>query len=85
MPADWSSQATTAPDRGPGPVDVHLDGAGLRGDTHGEALMARDERLVIPASGTPISDDDVRALRDGEQRQVELCADLARGADRRPG
>ena len=39
--------------------------------------MARDERLVIPASGTTISDDDVRALRDGEQRQVEFCADLA--------
>jgi AbrB family looped-hinge helix DNA binding protein len=55
----------------PGEVEVEVlsDGAGLRVE-----LLAEDEvgeragRLLVPATGTPLDDEDVRALRDGDQR-----------------
>lgn len=53
----------------PGAVDVTADGAGLRIEPiAGEGLVERGDLLVIPASGTPIDDDIVRGLRDGDQR-----------------
>lgn len=54
---------------GPGAVDVVADGAGIRVEPiTGEALDQRDGRLVIPAGGAPMDDDDVRALRDADRR-----------------
>lgn len=54
----------------PGVVEVTADGAGLRVDVpvEDEGLEERDGRLIIPASGTPIDDNAVRALRDAAQR-----------------
>ena len=53
----------------PGVVEVVVDGAGLRVEPiGGESLVERGDLLVIPASGTPIDDDIVRSLRDGDQR-----------------
>lgn len=53
----------------PGVVEVVADGAGLRVEPlAGESLVERGDLLVIPASGTPIDDDTVRALRDDDQR-----------------
>ncbi|MGH3968012.1 MAG: AbrB/MazE/SpoVT family DNA-binding domain-containing protein [Mycobacterium sp.] len=52
-----------------GEVEVTADGAGLRVEPlAGESLDERDGRLVIPASGVPISDAVVRTLRDADQR-----------------
>jgi len=53
----------------PGVVEVVADGTGLRVEPiAGESLAQRGDLLVIPASGTPIDDAAVRALRDGDQR-----------------
>ncbi len=53
----------------PGVVEVVADGAALRVEPPaGESLVQRGDLLVIPASGTAIDDDGVRALRDGDQR-----------------
>jgi len=53
----------------PGVVEVVADGAGLRVEPlAGESLIERGDLLIIPASGTPIDDDVVRGLRDGDQR-----------------
>ncbi len=53
----------------PGEVDVSVDGAGLRlAPVAGEELVEQGGRLVVPASGTTLSDADVQALRDGDQR-----------------
>ena len=53
----------------PGVVEVVADGAGLRVEPIAdESLIERGGRLVIPASGAPIDDDLLRALRDGDQR-----------------
>lgn len=53
----------------PGTVEVRADGAGLRVEPLAvESLDDRAGRLVIPPSGTPIDDDMVRSLRDGDQR-----------------
>lgn len=53
----------------PGVVEVVVDGAGLRVEAiAAESLVERGALLVIPAGGTPIDDDAVRALRDGDQR-----------------
>lgn len=53
----------------PGLVEVHADGTGIRVESlAAESLDERAGRLVIPASGTAIDDDDVRSLRDGDQR-----------------
>ncbi|MBA3840848.1 MAG: AbrB/MazE/SpoVT family DNA-binding domain-containing protein [Thermoleophilaceae bacterium] len=54
---------------GPGVVEVRADGVGIRVEVPAEeTLDERDGRLVIPASGTSIDDDAVRALRDGGQK-----------------
>ena len=53
----------------PGPVEVASDGAALRVEPiAGEGLENRSGRLVIPSSGIPIGDEDVRDLRDADQR-----------------
>ena len=53
----------------PGLVEVVVDGAGLRVEAlAAESLVERGDLLVIPAAGTPIRADAVRALRDGDQR-----------------
>lgn len=54
---------------GPGPVDLTVDGAALRVEAvAGGALQSSDGRLVIPASGSALTDEAVRALRDAGQR-----------------
>jgi AbrB family looped-hinge helix DNA binding protein len=53
----------------PGEVEIHADGTGIRVEPiAAESLEQRSGVLVIPASGTPIDDDAVRALRDADQR-----------------
>jgi AbrB family looped-hinge helix DNA binding protein len=53
----------------PGEVEVTADGAALRVEPiSGESLEERDGRLVIPSSGSPLSDDVIRELRDASQR-----------------
>jgi AbrB family looped-hinge helix DNA binding protein len=53
----------------PGVVEVVADGTALRVEpVAGVGLEERSGRLVIPASGVPIHDDDVRALRDADQK-----------------
>lgn len=53
----------------PGPVEVVVEGAGLRVEAlAAESLVERGDLLVIPATGKPIGADVVRALRDGDQR-----------------
>jgi AbrB family looped-hinge helix DNA binding protein len=53
----------------PGVVEVVVDGAGLRVEAlAAESLVERGDLLVIPAAGTPIRADVVRALRDDDQR-----------------
>lgn len=52
-----------------GTVEVEADGADLRvSPIAGEALEEHDGFLVVPASGVHIGDDDVRRLRDADQR-----------------
>lgn len=54
---------------GPGVVEVVADGAGIHIEAlSGESLVERDGRLVIPASGTVVDDELVRALRDADRR-----------------
>ena len=53
----------------PGPVDIVLDGAGVRielipTDNNAE----RDGRLIIDAHAKPVTSDDIRELRLAEQR-----------------
>jgi AbrB family looped-hinge helix DNA binding protein len=53
----------------PGSVEVSTDGAALRVEPITERkLERRSGRLVIPASGMKLDDEDVRALRDADQR-----------------
>jgi AbrB family looped-hinge helix DNA binding protein len=53
----------------PGEVDVHVDGAGLRIEpVSGEPLLSRAGRVVVAAAGVRLDDDDVRALRNADQR-----------------
>jgi len=53
----------------PGPVDIVLDGAGVRIELiPADRLVERDGRLVIDAPGPPLTSDDVRELRLAEQR-----------------
>lgn len=53
----------------PGEVEVVADGASLRVDAiAGDELDERDGRPLIPSSGVHLDDDDVRALRDADQR-----------------
>ncbi len=52
-----------------GEVEVVAEGTGLRVEPiAGSGLEERSGRLVIPASGVLIGDDDVRALRDADQK-----------------
>lgn len=54
----------------PGTVEVTVDGAALRVEPIAGDELERDSsgRLVVPPTGTPLSDADVRALRDADQR-----------------
>ena len=53
----------------PGEVRLTADGASLRVEPiSGDTLVEDGEWLVIPAGGEPVTDDDVRALRDADQR-----------------
>jgi AbrB family looped-hinge helix DNA binding protein len=53
----------------PGEVEVAADGAALRVEpVSGEGLEDRRGRLVIPSAGMTISDAEVQALRDADQR-----------------
>lgn len=53
----------------PGPVEVDVQGAGLRVvPLTQDSLVQEGSFLVIPADGQPISDEDVQALRDADQR-----------------
>lgn len=52
-----------------GEVEITPDGAGLHIEAlAGDRLDDEDGLLVIPASGSTVSDDLVRALRDADQR-----------------
>lgn len=53
----------------PGEVDVVVDGTALRIQAPaGGSLEEREGRLVIPAAGALMTDDDVRSLRDADRR-----------------
>ncbi|MGI8492546.1 MAG: AbrB/MazE/SpoVT family DNA-binding domain-containing protein [Acidimicrobiales bacterium] len=53
----------------PGEVEVLADGAALRIEpVAGTGIETRGERLVIPASGITLRDEDVRSLRDADQK-----------------
>lgn len=52
-----------------GELDVHVDGAGLHLEPiAGDGLAEREGRLLVVESGDPVTDDDVRALRDADRR-----------------
>ena len=53
----------------PGEVELTADGAALRVEpVTDDALEQRGERLVIPPSGVLLTAEDVRELRDVDQR-----------------
>lgn len=53
----------------PGEVDVEVDGAALRvAPVAADRVREVDGRLVVARTGTPLTDDDVRALRDADRR-----------------
>jgi AbrB family looped-hinge helix DNA binding protein len=53
----------------PGEVDVSADGTALRIEPIvGAGTEEKGGRLVIPAGGAAITDDDVRGLRDADQQ-----------------
>src|SRR3546814_15619916 len=53
----------------PGEVEVTADGAALRVEAvAGGDVEERRGRLVIPATGESLTIDDVRSLRDADQR-----------------
>ncbi|MEA2844296.1 MAG: hypothetical protein QOJ69_1967, partial [Actinomycetota bacterium] len=53
----------------PGIVEVTADGSALRVEAiAGDGVEERSGRLVIPPSGAVVADEDVRALRDADQR-----------------
>ncbi|MBA2323097.1 MAG: AbrB/MazE/SpoVT family DNA-binding domain-containing protein [Actinomycetota bacterium] len=52
-----------------GEVEVEADGADLRvRPIAEETLDEQDGWLLVPAAGSPITDEEVRALRDADQR-----------------
>lgn len=53
----------------PGPVDIVLDGAGVRIELiPADNIAERDGRLIIDARGEAVTSDDIRELRLAEQR-----------------
>ncbi len=53
----------------PGEVEVTADGSSLRVEAlAGDGLVEEGGRLVIPASGLPVDDETVRALRDADRQ-----------------
>lgn len=53
----------------PGPVDLFIDGTGVRIEVEAhDRLVEKDGLLVIPASGVALTDDLVRELRLADQR-----------------
>ena len=52
-----------------GPVEVVRDGAAVRIEPTTESTLQREgDRMIIPASGEKLSDDDVRELRLSDQQ-----------------
>lgn len=52
-----------------GEIELSVDGARLVIEpVHDDTLVEEDGFLVVPASGTPIDDDMVSALRRADQR-----------------
>lgn len=53
----------------PGAVEVLVDGAALRIEAVvRQGVERRSGRLVIPATGETVGDDDVRCMRDADQK-----------------
>lgn len=53
----------------PGEVEVTADGAALRVEVVAESVLDEEAgRLVIPAAGERLGVEDVRSLRDADQR-----------------
>jgi bifunctional DNA-binding transcriptional regulator/antitoxin component of YhaV-PrlF toxin-antitoxin module len=53
----------------PGDVDIEIDGSDLRiRPIADDAVVSDDGWLVVRTSGTTLTDDDVRSLRDADQR-----------------
>ena len=53
----------------PGDVDIMIDGSDLRiRPIADDAVVDDDGWLVVRTSGATLTDDDVRALRDADQR-----------------
>lgn len=53
----------------PGDVDIEIDGSDLRiRPVVDDAVVTDDGWLVVRTSGATLTDDDVRALRDADQR-----------------
>ncbi|WP_026049612.1 AbrB/MazE/SpoVT family DNA-binding domain-containing protein [Microbacterium algeriense] len=53
----------------PGPVDLILDGNGIRIEIDApDNLIEKDGRLVIASSGAALTPDDIRELRLADQR-----------------
>lgn len=53
----------------PGEVEIELDGAALRlAPVAADRVHEIGGRLVVSKTGVPLSDDDVRALRDADRR-----------------
>lgn len=53
----------------PGEVELSIDGAGLRVDpVAGDELVERDGLLMIPPSGSVVTAEEVRSLRESDQR-----------------
>ena len=54
---------------GPGVVEIVADGSGVRVDPVAlDSLVEHHGRMVIPAGGSAVDDELVRALRDADQR-----------------
>jgi AbrB family looped-hinge helix DNA binding protein len=53
----------------PGDVEIEIDGSDLRiRPIADDAVVSDDGWLIVRTSGTTLTDDDVRALRDADQR-----------------
>lgn len=52
-----------------GEIEMQIDGAGLHIEpVAGDTLVPAGGLLLVPPSGATLTDDDVRALRDADQR-----------------